>query len=78
MRSAFEEITVDCYDDYEVLSAFKVYLTDALRMPFAASWSEPSTRCRREIGRAAAFPSVKRFQGYGPIRRTDNWPITCA
>jgi hypothetical protein len=27
----FEEITVDCYDEYEVLSAFEVYLTDALR-----------------------------------------------
>ena len=40
----FEEITVDCYDEYEVLSAFQVYLTDALRTPFAASWSEPSTR----------------------------------
>ena len=33
----FEEITVDCYDEYEVLSAFDVYLTDALRMPFAAT-----------------------------------------
>jgi len=36
----FEEITVDCYDEYEILSAFEVYLTDALRTPFAASWSE--------------------------------------
>jgi hypothetical protein len=34
----FEEITVDCYDEYEVLSAFEVYLTDALRTPFAATW----------------------------------------
>jgi len=33
----FEEIAVDCYDEYEVLSAFEVYLTDALRTPFAAS-----------------------------------------
>ena len=40
----FEEITVDCYDEYEILSAFEVYLADALRTPFAASWSEPSTR----------------------------------
>lgn len=39
----FEEITVDCYDEYEVLSAFEVYLTDALRMPFAASWGQPGT-----------------------------------
>jgi hypothetical protein len=39
----FEEITVDCYDEYEVLSAFDVYLTDALRMPFAATWGTPGT-----------------------------------
>jgi len=34
----FEEITVDCYDENEVLSAFEVYLTDALRTPFTATW----------------------------------------
>jgi hypothetical protein len=39
----FEEITVDCYDEYEVLSAFEVYLTDALRMPFTATWGKPGT-----------------------------------
>jgi hypothetical protein len=44
----FEEITVDCYDEYEVLSAFEVYLTDALRMPFAATWGAPgSTQAER-------------------------------
>jgi hypothetical protein len=32
----FEEIMVDCADEYENLSAFAVYLTDALRFPFAA------------------------------------------
>jgi calcium binding protein len=45
----FEEITVDCYDEYEVLSAFEVYLTDALQTPFAASWSEPSTRSAQPV-----------------------------
>jgi hypothetical protein len=39
----FEEITADCYDEYEVLSAFEVYLTDALRTPFAATWGKPGT-----------------------------------
>jgi hypothetical protein len=39
----FEEITVDCYDEYEVLSAFEVYLTDALRTPFVATWGKPGT-----------------------------------
>jgi Calcium binding len=39
----FEEITVDCYDEYEVLSAFEVYLTDSLRTPFMATWGTPGT-----------------------------------
>lgn len=39
----FEEITIDCYDEYEVLSAFEVYLTDALRPPFTATWGAPGT-----------------------------------
>ena len=45
----FEEITVDCYDEYEILSAFEVYLTDALRTPFAASWSQPNTRQAQSV-----------------------------
>ena len=48
----FEEITVDCYDEYEVLSAFEVYLTDGLRTPFAATWGLPSK------GKAAERVSV--------------------
>jgi hypothetical protein len=39
----FEEITVDCSDEYEVLSAFIVYLTDALRTPFTATWGAPDS-----------------------------------
>jgi hypothetical protein len=39
----FEEITVDCYDEYEVLSAFEVYVSDALRTPFTATWGKPGT-----------------------------------
>ncbi len=42
-ETRFEEITVDCYDEYEVLSAFEVYLTDALRTPFAETWGKPGT-----------------------------------
>jgi hypothetical protein len=39
----FAEITVDCYDEYEVLSSFEVYLSDALRTPFAATWGAPGS-----------------------------------
>jgi hypothetical protein len=35
------EIVVDCYGRDEELSAFEVYLTDALQPPFAASWRDP-------------------------------------
>jgi hypothetical protein len=35
------EITVDCYGRDEELSAFEVYLTDALQPPFAATWRDP-------------------------------------
>jgi hypothetical protein len=35
------EITVDCYGREEELSAFDVYLSDALQPPFAASWRDP-------------------------------------
>ena len=36
-----EEITVDCYGQFEELSGFGVYLTDALRFPFEATWRDP-------------------------------------
>jgi hypothetical protein len=36
-----EEITVDCYGQFEELSGFGVYLTDALRFPFDATWRDP-------------------------------------
>src|SRR6516164_2666643 len=35
------EITVDCYGREEELAAFEVYLSDALRPPFAATWRDP-------------------------------------
>jgi calcium binding protein len=35
------EITVDCYGREEELSAFNVYLSDALRPPFVATWRDP-------------------------------------
>jgi hypothetical protein len=35
------EVTVDCYGRDEELSAFEVYLSDALQPPYAASWRDP-------------------------------------
>jgi hypothetical protein len=36
-----EEVIVDCYGQAEELAAFEVYLTDALRFPFEATWRDP-------------------------------------
>lgn len=36
-----EEVTVDCYDQSEELSAFEVYFQDAMQFPFAATWRDP-------------------------------------
>jgi hypothetical protein len=35
------EVTVDCYNQSEELSAFEVYFTDAMQFPFAATWRDP-------------------------------------
>jgi hypothetical protein len=37
-EARFEEITLGCHDEYERLSAFELYLTHALRLPFEALW----------------------------------------
>ena len=37
----FEEILVDCYGQYEELSAMGVYFEDAATYPFAATWRDP-------------------------------------
>lgn len=42
------EIIVDCYGQDEELSAFEVYLSDALRPPFAATWRDPDELGHRE------------------------------
>ncbi len=44
-----EAITVDCYDEYEVLSAFEVYLTDALQTPFTATWGKLGTAQAEQV-----------------------------
>ncbi len=35
------EVTVDCHNQAEELSAFGVYFTDAMQFPFAATWRDP-------------------------------------
>ena len=35
------EVTVDCYNQSEELTAIEVYFTDAMQFPFAATWRDP-------------------------------------
>ena len=37
----YAAVTVDCYNNDEILSSFEVYLNEALRPPFAALWGAP-------------------------------------
>jgi hypothetical protein len=48
-QQRLDEITVDCYGPEEALAAFEVYLSEALAIPFAATWRDPD-----EPGHAAA------------------------
>lgn len=36
-----DAITVDCYGPEEEFAAFEVYLSEALTVPFAATWRDP-------------------------------------
>lgn len=40
-QERFEQILVDCYGQYEELSAMEVYFEDAVTYPFAATWRDP-------------------------------------
>jgi hypothetical protein len=52
----FEEIMVDCADEYENLSAFEVYLTEALHTPFAATWGQgPRAKRVTVLGVASTY-----------------------
>jgi hypothetical protein len=35
-----EEVTVDCYGQEEELTAFEVYLSEAMQFPFSATWRD--------------------------------------
>ena len=35
------EVTVDCYNQAEELTAFEAYFTDAMQTPFDATWRDP-------------------------------------
>jgi hypothetical protein len=58
-----EEVTVDCYGQAEELSAFEVYFTDAMHVPFAATWRDPDEAEHAEPVRVLGVESVDERRG---------------
>jgi Calcium binding len=48
-QQRLDAVTVDCYNADEELSGFEVYLTEALRVPFEATWRDPDDEEHREL-----------------------------
>ena len=49
LNERIAEVTVDCYGQAEELTAFEVYLTDAMQYPFLADWRDPDEPGHLEI-----------------------------
>ena len=58
-----EEVTVDCYNQAEELSAFEVYFTDAVQFPFAATWRDPDEPVHAEPVTVLGVDSVDERRG---------------
>jgi len=58
-----EEVTVDCYGQAEELSAFEVYLTDAMQFPFSATWRDLDEPGHAEPVTALGVESVDERRG---------------
>jgi hypothetical protein len=58
-----EKITVDCYGQAEELSAFEVYLTDAMHVPFPATWRDPDEPGHAEPVTVLGVESVDERRG---------------
>lgn len=62
-ETRLDEVTVDCYGRDEELSAFEVYLTDALQPPFAATWRDPDEPGHAEPVTVRGVASVDERRG---------------
>ena len=57
------EVTVDCYNQAEELSAFEVYFTDAMQFPFEATWRDPDEPGHAEPVTALGVDTVDERRG---------------
>ena len=58
-----EAVIVDCYGQAEELTAFGVYLTDAMRFPFLATWRDPDEPEHGESIKVLGVDSVDERRG---------------
>jgi hypothetical protein len=58
-----QEVTVDCYNQAEELSAFEVYFTDAMKFPFPATWRDPDEPGHAEPVTVLGLESVDERRG---------------
>lgn len=57
------EVTVDCYNQAEELSAFEVYFTDAMQFPFPATWRDLDEADHAEPVTVLGLDSVDQRRG---------------
>jgi hypothetical protein len=62
-RERIQEVTVDCYGQSEELSAMEVYLMDAIRYPFEATWRDPDAPDHAEPVTVLSFGATDERRG---------------
>jgi hypothetical protein len=62
-RERIQEVTVDCYGQSEELSAMEVYLMDAIRYPFEATWRDPDAPDQAEPVTVLSFGTTDERRG---------------
>ena len=62
-RERIQEVTVDCYGQSEELSAMEVYLMDAIRYPFEATWRDPDAPDHAEPVTVLSFGTTDERRG---------------
>ncbi len=63
LNERIAEVTVDCYGQAEELTAFEVYLTDAVQYPFRADWRDPDEPGHHEIITVLGIAKVDERRG---------------
>ena len=69
-----DEITVDCYDEFERYSGWQCYLEDNLAMPFEAVCREKNARSPLKVGEKVTVVSITDTGNYcSDILVTVHW-----